>query len=188
VTIRIKPIEVATERWVRGSTRAISEALASGQTHARIAWAVSFSTSSVRTVSRRAGQSGQITLPAWVMRKLGVLIGDRIVLELTSRNAVELRRATEDDLPEIARAAVERADRLLPARQAKRELKYFNKRCEQCGEPYRARRAFQRFCPPCGRLRHVAASRAYERSRAAERSGAGQAAAEKTVARTGSST
>lgn len=178
----MEAIEVLQERWERESTRAVLEELASGETHARTAWAVSFLTGRMRTVSRRSGQSGQIVLPRWAMEKLGVKIGDFVVLDPTDHATLELRRVMETDLPELVRAAVDRAGRLLPARQPERELKYFDKACEQCGEPYRARRAFQRFCPSCGRLRGAAAKRAYERSRAAERTGAGQTTTEKTLA------
>jgi antitoxin component of MazEF toxin-antitoxin module len=183
----MEAIEVLQERWERESTRAVLEELASGETHARTAWAVSFLTGHMRTVSRRSGQSGQIVLPRWAMEKLDVKIGDFVVLDLTDHGTLELRRVTEAELSELVRAAVERAGRLLPAGQPERELKYSDKRCEQCGEPYCARRAYQRFCPSCGRLRRAAAKRAYERSRAAERTGASQASAEKTVVLTGAS-
>jgi len=57
-----------------------------------------------------------------------------------------------EDLPDIARDAALRADRLLVQRARMRKLKHFEKGCERCGKLYCARRAYQQFCPTCDLL------------------------------------
>ena len=162
--ISIPHPEVLRERWARGCIRDVQEAMTSGETHSRLAAAVSFYTNRVRTVSRRSGQVAQVTLPDWAAALLGVRIGGLVVIEPTDRGTVEMRPLTDADLDPLARAAVGRASRMLPASGTRRTVKTFQKVCEQCGTPYTAQRAFTKFCRDCASARAKASKRAYDQA------------------------
>src|SRR5437899_2890752 len=111
--ITIEPREVLAERWADHTERAAKDCLLSDSTHQQISWGLACVPGGAYTLTRRAGAALSLTLPGKLCGLLGVKAGDRIVYGVTERGGVELFRATVADLPEFARAAAERADRLM---------------------------------------------------------------------------
>ena len=187
MAIRIEDIEVLADRWAARTEQAARKFLIRGGTHQQLAWAISCESSSVRTLTRRAGREVSLTVPGWLRKRLGWNPGDRVALCVTARGTLEVRLATLTDLPEIARPAAECVDRLLAQRLGRRELKHFEKRCERCCKLYCAQRSNCRFCPHCGVLRARESKRACWR-RTGKQSPSYQARlAKRTLAPTGAS-
>ncbi len=110
-------------------------------------------TNGAYTLTRRGGRGLLLTLPGRLCELLGVKRGDRVVYEITDCGTLEVRRATKHDLSPLARYGAARADRLMAQHCDRRECNHFDKQCQQCGVLYVARRAYQKFCPHCRRLR-----------------------------------
>ena len=161
MAIAIEPLEVLSERWVDHSERAAREFLLGDYPHERVSWALACVLGGAYTLTRRAGRALSLTVPGNVRNRLGWNPGDRVVLSVTERGALEVRLATEDDLSPIARVGAARADWLLAQQRPVLMLKHFEKHCEQCSKLYCARRTNQRFCPTCGLLRQRQRWRAY---------------------------
>ncbi len=161
MAVKVPTIEVLAERWAKGVSARAARLLCPGDAPTKVAWALATWTGNVRTLYRFGHRQLGLILPAWVRHALGLEPGSRVVLELAGPDALLIRRATLADIPDFARAAVEGADRMLASAKPGRELKHFEKRCEQCGVLFCARCTWQRFCPVCRLRRDRAGYRAY---------------------------
>ena len=152
-------------RWAENTDAAVRRFLSKGGTHQQLSLALASIPGGAYTLTRRAGRALAATLPGDLCELLGLKVGSRIVYVLNKAGHVEIRPATLQDLPEVARAAAALADQLLATQQQRPLLKHFEKICERCSRPYCARRAYQRFCQTCGLLRARESDRRHWRRR-----------------------
>jgi len=149
------------EQWKQGSTRAAREALAAGNSHGRIASAQGLLSPHVRTLTPRADGRVQVTLLPEEIARIGVEPGGQFVFDDPRKCPVGVRPVQDGDLDELARAAVERANRFLPTSPAWQKVRQFPKQCAECGQSFIARRAYTKCCPPCRQDRAKAQKRTY---------------------------
>lgn len=159
--IEVTKIEVAERRWVESTHRAAVEILMHGSTAQKLGWALAVYDGRVTKASRGPGQGVRLSLPAHLRMAMGIVPGDLVVWKPTDHGTVELRAATEQDMPGFETLLAEPGYVQKGPAQLPRRVKLFDKTCEGCAKALHGVGNRRRFCADCRRDRYRAQAREY---------------------------